>query len=214
MLKLYSYYRSGTSYRTRLALNYKGIAYEQAPVDLKAGAQGEPAYLGLNPQGLVPALETPEGLLTQSPAILEWIEETVPEPPLLPADPFSRARVRAVAAIIGCDTHPIQNLRVLKRLMSDHGTDQDAAQGWARHWIAKGFEAVEALIAAEPGPFCFGETPTLADLYIRPQVYNAERFGLDMASYPRIKGAAEAVDAVPALADAHPSKQPDAPAEA
>lgn len=213
MLKLYSYYRSGTSYRVRMALNYKGAEYENAPVNLKDGEQHGETYRKLNPQGLLPALEMPGGVLTQSPAILEWIEETWPEPALLPEDPFLRAKVRAIAAIIGCDTHPIQNLRILLYLKNELGQPQDAVQEWARHWIAKGFDAVEPMIAGAAGPFAFGETPSMADIYLLPQIYNARRFGVDMEAYPRIAGIEAAAAEVKAFAAAHPSRQPDAPDE-
>lgn len=213
MLTLYSYYRSGTSYRVRMALNYKGIAYEQTPVNLKEGDQHGPVYRRLNPQGLLPALQTSDGLLTQSPAILDWIEETHPEPALLPAGAHDRAKVRAAAAIIGCDTHPIQNLRILKYLKNELGQDQAAVDAWSQHWIAEGFNAVERLIQQTKGPFAFGETPTLADIYILPQIYNAHRFGLDLKPYPRLRDIEGACEGVPAFRDAHPSRQPDSPAE-
>lgn len=213
MLTLYSYYRSGTSYRVRLALNYKGVTYEQKPVNLKAGEQHGEAYRRLNPQGLLPALETPDGLLTQSPAILEWIEETHPDPALLPAGTHERAKVRAAAAVIGCDTHPIQNLRILKYLKTGLDQDQAAIDAWSRHWIAEGFNAVEQMIRQAAGPFAFGEKPTLADIYILPQIYNAHRFGLDLKPYPRIRDIEAACADIPAFRAAHPSRQPDAPAE-
>lgn len=213
MLTLYSYYRSGTSYRVRLALNYKGVTYEQKPVNLKAGEQHGEAYRRLNPQGLLPALETPDGLLTQSPAILEWIEETHPDPALLPAGTHERAKVRAAAAVIGCDTHPIQNLRILKYLKTGLDQDQAAIDAWSRHWIAEGFNAVEQMIRQAARPFAFGEKPTLADIYILPQIYNAHRFGLDLKPYPRIRDIEAACADIPAFRAAHPSRQPDAPAE-
>ncbi len=213
MLTLYSYYRSGTSYRVRMALNFKNVRYIQKPVNLKAGEQHGEVYRTLNPQGLLPALETPDGLLTQSPAILEWIEETHPAPALLPAGAHERAKVRTVAAIIGCDTHPIQNLRILKYLKNELGQDQAAVDAWSQHWIVEGFNAVERLIQQAKGPFAFDETPTLADIYILPQIYNAHRFGLDLKPYPRIRDIEAACEDLPAFRQAHPSRQPDAPAE-
>jgi len=211
MLRLHGYYRSGTSYRVRMALNLKGQRYDYVPVNLKEGEQRGEAYRRLNPQGLVPALETPDGLLTQSPAILEWIEETWPDPPLLPESAFDRARARAVAAVIGCDTHPIQNLRILLYLKAELGQPPDAVQQWARHWIGEGFRSVEALIGDAPGPFALGSRAGMADLYLLPQIYNAHRFGVDMAAFPRLAAIEAAAAEIPALADAHPSRQPDAP---
>lgn len=207
---LYGYFRSGTSYRVRAALNYKGIAYDYVPVNLVKGEQAGPDYTARHPQGLVPALEVDGTTLTQSPAILEWIEETWPDPALLPARAMERAKVRAFCAAIGCDIHPIQNLRVLKKVKSLTDDSQEAAAEWARHWITIGFEALEEM--AEPGPegFLFGTGPSLAEVYLMPQMFNAERFGVDLAPFPRLVAANAAAQAVPAFAAAHPSKQADA----
>ncbi|KAA5804652.1 maleylacetoacetate isomerase [Alkalicaulis satelles] len=211
-LVLHGYFRSGTSYRVRLALNWKGLAYETAVVNLVDGGQRAASYLARNPQGLVPALEADGRILTQSPAIIEWIEETWPERPLLPADPYQRARVRAFAAAIGCDIHPIQNLRVMKKLRADHGADQDGATAWARHWIETGFTALEVLAAdaGGQGGFIFGDGPSLAEIYLLPQMFNARRFGVDLAAFPRLVAADEAARALPELAAAAPELQPDA----
>jgi maleylpyruvate isomerase len=213
---LHGYFRSGTSYRVRIALNLKGVEYDPAPVDLVAGAQGSADYSALNPQKLVPALVSDGATLTQSPAILEWIEETWPEPPLLPGDALTRARTRAFAAAVGCDIHPLQNLRVLNKVKSDYGQDQDGALDWARHWITTGFEALERLMEAQaernaaPGPFFLGDTISMAEVYLVPQMFNARRFEVALSRFPRLTGADAAAQAVPAFAAAHPSRQPDA----
>lgn len=209
---LYGYFRSGTTYRVRAALNYKGVDYDYEPVDLAGGAQSGEAYKRLNPQGLVPALKVDGGILTQSPAILEWVEETWPEPALLPHDPMLRARTRAFCAAIGCDIHPIQNLRILKAVKAMKENDPDAGTEWARHWITVGFEALEEM--AEPdagaGGFLFGTGPSLAEVYLMPQMFNAERFGVDLERFPKLVAANAAAQSVPEFAAAHPSKQPDA----
>ncbi len=206
-MRLYDYFRSSAAYRVRVALNLKGVAYESVPVHLVKGEQSASDYLAINPQGRVPALAVDGTVLVQSPAILEYLEETHPEPPLLPADPIRRARVRSVAALIGCDIHPLNNLAVLRRLKA-MGHEQPAIDEWYRHWVVTGLDAVEAMI--EGGPFCFGETPTLADLYLVPQVFNARRFSVPLARYPKIQAAEAACLALPAFRDAAPEAQPDA----
>jgi len=207
---LHGYWRSGTSYRTRIALNLKGLTYEQRGVDLREGDQRSAAYLRLNPQGLVPALEVDGTVLTQSPAILEWLEETYPTPPLLPTDPVARAQVRAMAALIGCDIHPLNNLRVGKALRKDFGADQAAVDAWAAHWIAPGFAALESLVAQYGNGWCFGDAPTLADCYLIPQIYSARRFNVALGAFPRLLAIEAAADADPAFQAAHPDRQPDA----
>lgn len=211
-LVLHGYFRSGTTYRTRLALNWKGVAYDYVPVNLVEGEQSSDAYKARNPQGLVPALEVDGAVLTQSVAILEWIEEAFPERPLLPADPIQRAKVRAFAAAIGCDIHPLQNLRVMKKVRADYGADQDGAFAWARHWIETGFDALEQLAAAGGGRdgFLFGDGPTLAEVYLLPQMFNARRFGVDLTPYPRLVAADAAARALPEFERAAPEHQPDA----
>ena len=207
---LHGYWRSGTSYRTRIALNLKGLAYETALVDLRTGEQRSDAYRALNPQGLVPALETDDGLvLTQSPAILEWLEETHPTPALLPSLPAERASVRAMAALIGCDIHPLNNLRVLKAV-KDLGADQAATDAWAGRWISDGFAALEALVVRHGEGWCFGGAPTLADCYLIPQIYSARRFNVDLDAFPRLLAIEAAAEAHPAFQAAHPDRQPDA----
>lgn len=169
-LVLHGYWRSGTSYRVRIALNLKGLAHQQVGIDLRTGAQGGPDFTALNPQGLVPALVTEAGVLTQSPAILEWLEEAHPHPPLLPASAFARAEVRAMCALIGCDIHPLQNLRVLQALRSDYAADEEAVQAWPRRWITAGFDALERLIERRGGAYAFEDAVTLADVYLAPQL--------------------------------------------
>jgi maleylpyruvate isomerase len=204
---LHGYWRSGTSYRTRIALNLKGVAYETAPVNLIEGAQKTEAYLALNPQGLVPALEVDGAVLIQSPAILEWLEEVYPEAPLLPGDAEGRAAVRAMAAVVGCDIHPLNNLRVLKTLRRAFDADPGQVDEWAQRWIADGFSALEQLIARHGRRFAYGDRPTLADCYLVPQVYSARRFNLDLEPFPRLRAACAAAEALPAVAAAHPDNQ-------
>lgn len=212
---LHGYWRSGTSYRTRIALNLKGLTYAQAGVDLRTGAQRSDAFRALNPQGLVPALEVgPEhggpAVLTQSPAILEWLEEAFPTPPLLPAAALERAQVRAMAALIACDIHPLNNLRVLTALRTTFGADQAAVDAWAAGWITPGFAALEALVARHGGDWCFGDAPTLADCHLIPQIYSAGRFGVSVEAWPRLAAIAARAADHPAFAAAHPDRQPDA----
>jgi len=211
-LVLHGYFRSGTSYRTRLALNWKGVPYEYVGVNLVEGEQHSDAYKAKNPQGLVPALEVDGEILTQSVAILEWIEETFPDRPLLPSDPIKRAKVRAFAAAIGCDIHPLQNLRILKKARELAGDDPEAGPAWARHWISLGFEALEKLAQQGDGQngFLFGDRPTLAEIYLLPQMFNARRFGVDLTPYPRLVAADEAARALPEFERAAPENQPDA----
>ncbi|MBY0338428.1 MAG: maleylacetoacetate isomerase [Acetobacteraceae bacterium] len=202
-MRLIGYWRSTAAWRVRIGLNLKGVAVEHAFRHLRHGEQRAEDYVALNPQGLVPALVLDDGaVLTQSLAILEWLEETRPEPPLLPRDPVARARVRAFALAIAADTHPVQNLRVLQRL------PEAERQGWAREVIAEGLAACERLV--EPGPFCFGAAPGLADLCLVPQLYNARRFGVELGPYPRLLAVEAASAAWPAFAAARPEAQPDA----
>ncbi len=207
---LHGYWRSGTSYRTRIALELKGVAYRQRAVDLRHGDQKSQTYLALNPQGLVPALEVDGQILTQSPAILEWLEETRPTPPLLPSDPIGRAHVRAMAALIGCDIHPLNNLRIGKALREGFGADQAAVDAWAGRWIAPGFQALEALVEQHGEGWSFGASPTLADCYLIPQIYSARRFNVPLDAFPRLLAIEEAARLHPAFVAAHPDEQPDA----
>jgi maleylacetoacetate isomerase len=206
---LYDYFRSSAAFRVRIALALKGITVERRFVHLARGEQRSAAYLAKNPQGLAPALELDDGVvLTQSLAIIDYLDQLAPQPALLPADPVEAARVRAVALAIACDIHPLGNLRVVAYLQNELGQDEAAALAWRRHWVAEGFAALDRMIA--PAPFCFGPEPTLADVCLAPQVFYAERFGLDLAPSPNIRAAADACAAHPAFRAAHPSVQPDA----
>jgi len=209
-LVLHGYWRSGTSYRTRIALNIKGIEYWQVPVDLRAGAQKSDAFRALNPQGLVPALETGDGVLTQSSAILEWLEERYPEPPLLPLTPGERAIVRAMAMAVACDIHPLGNLRVLQYLKQPLGHDQPTIDAWIAHWIGEGFAALEAMIARHGGRFAFGDSLTIADCHLVPQFYAAERYGVDCSPYPRLTESVRNAMAEEPVRRARPDAQPGA----
>jgi maleylpyruvate isomerase len=209
-MKLHGYFRSAAAYRVRIALNLKGMRPEHLAHHLRKGEQCAPAYLAINPQGLVPALEDDAGaVLTQSLAIIEWLDETYPEPPLLPKDPLRRAKVRAFAMALACDTHPVQNLKVLNRLRQ-LGISEDKVTEWAAWANREGLGACEALIADEEGPFCFGPTPGMADLSLVPQLGNARRFGVDVSVYPRLLKAEAAAKEMKAFADAAPDRQPDA----
>jgi maleylpyruvate isomerase len=207
---LHGYWRSGAAYRVRIALALKGLAYETQGHDLRTGAQKAADYVALNPQGMVPALQIDGAVLTQSPAILEWLEETHPQPPLLPADALGRARVRAMAALIACDIHPLNNLRVGKSLREDFGAEQAAVDAWAARWIVPGFTALEALVERDGQGWCFGDTPTLADACLIPQIYSAHRFNVPLDAYPRLLAIDAAAQAHPAFIAAHPDRQPDA----
>ena len=210
MLTLHGYWRSSAAYRVRIALNLKSLDYAQATHDLRHGEQSAAAYTALNPQGLVPALEADGLVLTQSPAILEWLEETHPDPALLPADTADRAAVRAMMAVIACDIHPLNNLRVLRSLKNDLGADQSQIDAWVARWIAPGFDTLEQLITMHGKGFAFGNQPTLADCCLVPQVYNARRFAIDLTPWPYIVDADAACAELPAFAAAHPLRQPDA----
>lgn len=211
-MKLYGFFRSGTSHRLRIALNLKGLAYEQVAVDLRREEHLGAAYRAVNPQQLVPALEVEGRVLIQSPAIIEWLEERYPEPPLLPADAGERAQVRALAAIVGCDIHPVNNRRILEALRHRFGADEAAVNDWCGSWIAAGFDAFEALVRVQecPGAFAFGGQPTLADVYLVPQIESARRFKVDLARWPRLAAIDEACGQLEAFRRAAPAVQPDA----
>jgi maleylpyruvate isomerase len=209
-LLLHSYWRSSAAYRVRIALNLKGLAYDQVTHDLRTGAHRAPDYMAFAPQGLVPALQSGSTVLTQSLAIMEWLEERTPEPPLLPSDADGRAIVRAMADIVACDIHPVNNLRILKTLRSRFGADEAAVNAWVAQWIEEGFAALEQLIGSHGAGFAYGDRPTLADCCLVPQVYNAERFGVDLAPFARLREAAERARALPAFHAARPEAQPDA----
>ena len=212
-MKLYDYFRSSAAYRVRIALNLKGLTPERASIHLRHGAQRSDDYLAVNPQGLVPALVTDEGnVLTQSLAIIEWLEEAHPQPPLLPKSAAGRARVRALALAIACDIHPLNNLRVLNYLTGTLGVTDAQRDGWYRYWCDVGLEALETQLARESatGRFCQGDTPTIADICLVPQLANARRVKLDLAPYPTLLRIEATCQALPAFAAAAPAIQPDA----
>jgi maleylacetoacetate isomerase len=213
-MKLYTFFRSSASYRVRIALNLKGITCEQAPIHLRRGGgeQLQPAYKSVNPQALVPALEDNGRVLTQSLAIIEYLEERYPDPPLFPHDPADKALVRSMALVIACEVHPLQNLRVLNYIKSAYSQTDDQVNGWSQHWIDLGLAALEQMIVAQPkrGRFCFGDRPTLADICVVPQLGNARRYGCDLSRYPVILGIEKNCLALAAFADAAPERQPDA----
>ena len=211
-MKLHNFWRSGTSHRTRIALNLKGLSYEYVAVHLGKEAHLTEAFKAVNPQQLVPALDTGEQVLIQSPAIIEWLEEKYPTPALLPQDADGRSRVRALAAIVGCDIHPINNRRILETLRKSFGADEAAINAWCGTWISAGFDAYEALLAADTqrGAFSFGHTPTIADVYLIPQIESARRFQVDLSRWPLIAGVEQACMVLPAFQAAAPARQPDA----
>jgi len=211
-MKLYGYFRSSAAFRVRIALNLKKLNYESAFIHLRRGDQRQPGFLDINPQGLVPALEVDDTLLIQSLPIIEYLDETYPEPPLLPSDAKGRARVRALAAMVACDIHPINNLRVLRYLLRPLGQDEAAVETWYNHWIAEGFGALERLLAegGRTGRFCHGDMPGLADVVLVPQVFNANRYqSLDLTPYPTIVRIYQTCLGIDAFAAAHPDRQPD-----
>ena len=212
-MQLYNFYRSGTSHRLRIALNLKGLDFDYVAIHLGKDEHHSAAFKALNPQGLVPALVLDDGLvLMQSPAIIEWLEERHPTPALLPVLPQDRARVRALAALVGCDIHPLNNRRVLEYLRQQLGCEDAAVNAWCATWITAGFEALENLLAADTrrGDYCFGNTPTLADVYLVPQVESTRRFKVDLSPYPHICAIDEACGRLPAFQMATPGVQLDA----
>jgi maleylpyruvate isomerase len=211
-MKLYSFFRSSTSHRLRIALNLKGIATDYVAVDLRVDEQQNDVFKAVNPQQLVPALDTGDKVMIQSPAIIEWLEETHPPPALLPQDAQARAHVRALAAIVGCDIHPINNRRILQTLRKQFGANEEAINAWCGTWISAGFDAYEALIAADAsrGRFSFGDAPSMADVYLIPQIESARRFHVDMNHWPLIKGIDQACGELDAFKRAAPLAQVDA----
>ncbi len=210
MIRLYTYFRSSAAFRVRIALNLKGLAYEPVFVHLAKGEHRTSEYLALNPQGLVPALADDDRLLTQSLAILEYLEETHPEPPLLPKDAAARARVRSLALLVACEIHPLNNLRALTYLRKELGQSEEQVNAWYRHWIADGLTKLEAELVRAPGRFCHGDRPTLADCCTVPQVFNAQRYRCDTAPYPTLMRVFEECMKLDAFERAQPSRQPDA----
>jgi len=213
-IKLYTYWRSSAAFRVRIALNLKGLAFDSVPTHLVRGGgeQRASGYLALNPQGLVPALDDDGRLVTQSLAICEYLEETHPEPRLLPGDALARSQIRAMALAVACDIHPLNNLSVLQYLRSELHQPDQAVDRWARQWIARGFAALEQLVTrhSADGAHCHGSSVTLADVFLLPQVFNARRVQLDLAPYPRIKAVAAHLESLPAFDAARPEQQPDA----
>ena len=209
-LVLHGHWRSSAAYRVRIALNLKGLDFAQVPHDLRGGEQHAPAYVAIAPQARVPSLETDAGVLTQSLAIIEWLDEAHPLPPLLPADPTDRAVVRAMAQLVACDIHPLNNLSVLQWLRKELGANKDEVTRWTAQWITQGFAALEVMISRHGGVFAFGDAPTLADCCLVPQLYSARRFGVDLREFPRTVAAGDACAALPACVAADPAAQPDA----
>lgn len=212
---LYGYWRSSAAYRVRIALNLKGLAWDNIPVHLlrDGGQQHSAQYRALNPQGLIPVLVHDGHALTQSLAIIEYLDELHPHPALLPADPLARARARSWAQLIACDIHPLNNLRVLQALEREFQASEGARMAWMRHWMETGFTALETAVAASgsEGPFLSGDRPGLADCCLVPQLYNARRFEMDLSAWPRLLAAEHACLALPAFEQARPERQPDAP---
>jgi maleylacetoacetate isomerase/maleylpyruvate isomerase len=206
---LHSAWRATAPYRVRIGLALKGVDYGYSAVNLVAGEQREPPYRAVNPQGLTPALDIGDRVLTQSLAILEWLEEEYPQPPILPKAPLDRATVRAMAGIVACDIHPLNNTRVGRKL-GQMGIEQAGVVDWMRGWMIDGFDVLEAMIARHGAGFAFGDTPTLADCCLIPQVYSANRYDVDLAPYPAIRAVAERAAQHPAFQAAHPTRQPDA----
>jgi maleylacetoacetate isomerase len=204
---LHDYFRSSAAYRVRIALNLKDVEYESRPVDLREGEQKTSSYKALNPQGLVPMLEIDDHRLTQSLAICDYLDARFPEPPFLPADANDRAHVMAMALTIACDIHPLNNLRVLKYLSGPLQQDEETRDKWYTHWIIEGFDALEAMAKSRSGGFLFGNLPTLADICLVPQMYNARRFNVTLDGYPTLVRADASANAIPAFAAAHPDKQ-------
>lgn len=213
-MRLYNYFRSSASFRVRIALELKGLPYEYVPVDLRGDAHLQAGYEAVNHAHLVPALVTSDGqTLAQSMAIIEYLDEVHPEPPLLPVDPVGRARVRALAQAIACEIHPLNNLRVLRYLVRDLGVADEAKDGWYRHWVRLGLEAFDRELAASPpGRFCWGDTPGLADCLLVPQIFNAQRFDCDLGGLDRVQAVFDACMALPAFQRAQPAACPDAAA--
>jgi maleylacetoacetate isomerase len=204
---LYDYYRSSAAYRVRIALNLKGVDYERRPVNLLESEQKSDDYRALNPQGLVPMLEIDSHRLTQSLAIMVYLDQTVPDPPLMPRDPADGAHVRAMAMTVACDIHPLNNLRVLKYLKGGLGHSQDEVDRWYAHWITEGLTALEMMAAPGAGRYLFGDSPTIADVCLVPQLYNARRFNVPLDAYPTLLRADENANKLDAFALAHPDKQ-------
>lgn len=212
MMRFFGFFRSSSSYRCRIAFNLKRVRPEFVPVNLRAGEHKSPEFRAMNPQALLPTLDTGSGRLSQSLAIIEWLEEVFPEPPLLPNDPMMKAQARAFSQIIACEIHPLQNVRVLNHLKATYGADQEGLDAWCRHWIAEGLDACEAIAGLQThgGSFTFGNSPGMADICLVPQMFSADRFGLDTTPFKRLNAIRAACESLEAFAEAHPARQPDA----
>jgi maleylpyruvate isomerase len=212
MIELYTFFRSGTSHRLRIALALKGVDVAHIPVDLRTEDHSKAPYKAINPQGLVPALKVEEKVLTQSPSIIEWLEETYPEPSFLPKDAFDRQYVRAIASLVGCDIHPVNNRRILEYLRAQFNANEEQILQWCASWIVSGFDALETMLVndGKSGKFCYGDQPSLADIYLIPQVESARRFKIDMSRWPKIQSIDEICLSLPAFINAAPAKQKDA----
>lgn len=208
-LILHGHWRSGAAYRVRIALNLKGLAFEQVTYDLSGGAHKTPAYRAINPQGFVPALQVDRDTIIQSAAILEWLEERFPEPALLPAAARDRATIRSMAGLVGTDIHPMSNLRVVAELKSAFDATPAQIEAWRSHWMREGFTALETLVERHGQGFAFGATPTIADCYLIPQLFSADRFNIDVRDFPRLREVADSAANHPAFQAAHPGRQPD-----
>lgn len=204
MYTLYDYYRSSAAYRVRIGLNLKGAAYDSVDVSLLNGDQRSPQHLARNPQGFVPVLDVGEAVLTQSLAILDYLDANHPEPRFVPADPLARSRTLAMALTVACDIHPLNNLRVLKYLGRELSVEEEARNDWYRHWVVQGFDALEQM--AGDGPFLGGDAPDMADICLVPQMYNARRFEVDLTPYPKLVAADAAAQEIEAFAAAHPDR--------
>jgi maleylpyruvate isomerase len=209
MIRLHGYWRSSAAYRIRIALNFKGLPYDQVTHDLRHRAHRVSGFRDLSPQGLVPVIEHEGSILGQSLAILEWLEESSPTPPLLPGDPVERAQVRAMASLIACDIHPLNNLRVLEWLRDGFEADEADIRNWVRHWIEEGFGPLERLVERHGGRYAFGDSLTIADCCLVPQLHSATRFGVTLDAYPNLRRAAGNAEDIEAVAKAHPDLQPD-----
>ena len=206
-MKLYDYYRSSASYRVRIALNLKGLSYELCPVSLLDNEQSKANYTSLNPSALVPGLDTDNGMLGQSIAIMEYLEEICPEPSIFPESKWERAKCREISLAIACDIHPLNNLRVLNYLNSEFGVNQNEKMVWYYHWLSRGFHTLEALLSPHAHPFCCGDYPTMADICLIPQLYNARRFGFDVSPYPILLHIEQECQKLKAFIKAHPDNQ-------
>ncbi len=210
-MKLYTYFRSSSSFRVRIALNLKELEYESVFVHLVKDEQTSAEHLARNPQGLIPVLDTGDAMLTQSPAIIDYLDETYPEPALLPTDPIAKAQVRAMVNLIACEMQPLNNLAVLKHLKSDLGQDQDGVNAWYKHWVDRGFTALEKHLEKHSGSYCFGDTITMADVFLIPQVWNARRFDCDLSKFPKIEAVEKRLYQLDAFVRALPENQADNP---